>query len=160
MSKSSDIAAGAVFLALGLLLIFVLIPVGVDEPRKVPFAAASPSYYPKLIGYVIAFLGAAILVLGLSRSPNDTPSVGFAPYAKVPVAMGIMAVFYLVLPFLGFIIGAMLALCALMLLAGERSPKILLLVSALLPLGLYLFFAKVAGIPIPSGPLEPYLIRI
>ncbi|SLN21036.1 Tripartite tricarboxylate transporter TctB family protein [Falsiruegeria litorea R37] len=160
MSKSSDIIAGAVFLTLGLLLIFVLIPVGVDEPRKVPFAAASPSYYPKLIGYVIALIGAAILVLGVRRSSDDAPSVGLAPYAKVPVAMGIMAVFYLLLPVLGFIVGAMLSLCALMMLAGERSPKVLVLVSILLPLGLYLFFAKVAGIPIPSGPLEPYLIRI
>ena len=45
-----------------------------------------------------------------------------------------------------------------MLIAGERRPLHIALVSLGVPLALYFFFTKAASIPIPAGILEPILV--
>jgi hypothetical protein len=51
----------------------------------------------------------------------------------------------------------MLALVGNLLLAGERRATIIIPVAALLPVVLYLFFYKIANIPIPLGIAAPLL---
>ena len=46
---NQDAITGALYLALGLLVVFVLIPLGVDEPGNVEFAALAPAYWPRII---------------------------------------------------------------------------------------------------------------
>ncbi len=163
---TGDGAAGALFVAAGLAVIFILIPLGVTEPAKVQFAALSPSYYPRLVGITLAVFG----LLGLIRvvrttsipeepSPSDS-GLSADAVLKISAVFAIMAVFYFLLEPLGFVPASALALIGLLLLAGERNPVRIALVAVLVPLCLHLFFTKVAGIPIPAGILKPVFLRI
>jgi len=160
-----NIIAGAVYLLFGLFVIFVLIPLGVDEPANVEHAALAPSYWPKIICSALAALGLAILVrsmLQLKKRPSTTAhkEVEQVPettmWRAVVVVVGYFLL-YALLEKLGFVLATVIALALLMLFAGERRVKILLPVSLGVPVALYLFFTKAASIPIPNGILETIL---
>ncbi len=162
MLHKRDFWAGGAFLVLGLALLFVLIPVGVDAPRKVQIAALAPSYYPNLIAIAMAVLGLAIVVRAV-MSNGDNGRLAGAPAAAVAKVCSVVLVLFAtayLLPFLGFVLASTIALIVLMLLAGERNPVTVALVAVLLPAVLYLFFTKLANIPIPGGVLDPILLRI
>lgn len=162
MLNLRDMWAGIVFLALGLSLIFVLIPVGVVEPKKVPFEVLSPSYYPRLVAIAMVLLGAAIAIRGVRNASDEGrfEAPEKSAVLKVCAAFAILFATAYSLPFAGFVLAGSVALAALMVLAGERKPLIIALNAILLPLVLYLFFTKLANIPIPGGVLDPYLLRI
>ena len=66
-----DLGAGLLMLAMGLLIIFVLIPFGVREPASVQFAALAPSYYPRIVAIALTAIGAAITVRSVIRPPAE-----------------------------------------------------------------------------------------
>jgi len=49
-NRKVDLMAGLLFTCIAALIIWVAIPYGIQEPKKVKFAALSPSYYPTLDG--------------------------------------------------------------------------------------------------------------
>lgn len=157
-----DLIAGVSVLLIGILLVFVLIPTGVDEPGSVEFAALAPSYYPRFVGIAMMVLGLAIAVRSIYRPVAD--DLFEIPESvlvyKAICAIAIMFATALFVSSVGFVLVGAAALLALMLLAGERSPVILAAAAICLPLLLYFFFTKLANIPIPGGVLEPVLIRI
>jgi hypothetical protein len=166
VKNSQSLAAGLLMLLLGLAVIFLLIPHGVVEPRKVKFAALSPSYYPRIVAICLAVLGLAVTIRSLSwRSDFRTEATGLSdkagkhPNAFVRIAMffAIMLFFAIAIKPLGFLITSAIAMLASMILAGERRPALIATLSIALPLLLYFFFLKVAGIPIPTGVLAPWL---
>ena len=57
-----DILAASVFVFFGLLLILLLIPRGVVEPGNVELAILSPSYYPKIVSYILILIGLGIFI--------------------------------------------------------------------------------------------------
>ncbi len=162
MLKRMDFWAGLVFLMFGLLVLLVLIPIGVDEPKKVPFVVLSPSYYPRIIAIAMTIVGLAVTARAVTTASNDRnlkmPRIDAV--IKVVIVFAVLAVLSVILPSTGFVLGSFLALTALLLLAGERNPITIGLVAILLPIGLYLFFTKLANIPIPGGVLDPILLRI
>ena len=156
---------GAVYLALGLFLVFVLIPVGIDEPGNVEFAVLAPSYWPRVICSVLAVLGAGMLVRywmnmrggAANGEANVSQLNGLLLWRVGVVIAGTFVLYYLLEP-LGFVLTGTLALALLLLFAGERRPLYLALISIGVPMLLYLFFTKAASIPIPAGILEPILV--
>lgn len=162
---NQDAITGAFYLALGLFMVFVLIPLGVDEPGNVEFAALAPSYWPRIICLALTALGLGMLVrTGLSlrngTPPDAEPDSPLREIMFWRVGLVIISTFvlYAVLETLGFVLAGTLALVLLMLLAGERRPLHLVLISLGVPLLLYLFFTKAASIPLPAGILEPILV--
>ncbi len=156
---------GAVYLALGLFLVLVLIPVGIDEPGNVEFAVLAPSYWPRIICLVLAALGTGMLVRFWmnKRGGAVDPEAQTSPFKglllwRVGVVIGGTFVLYYVLEPLGFVLAGTLALALLLLFAGERRPIHVALISIGVPMLLYLFFTKAASIPIPAGVLEPILL--
>lgn len=158
-----DLWSGIIMMALALLLMLVLIPVGVVEPKKVKYAALSPSYYPRFVTYVLLGLGVAVTVRSLLFNREKTVTGvelrtdALRRYGWVFV---ILALYAASVTWLGFIVSSTLALLATLLLAGERRLYLILPIALLLPLGLYFFFLKVASVPIPLGILEPWLAGI
>lgn len=160
-----NIITGGVYLVFGLFVVFVLIPIGVDEPSNIRYQALAPAYWPRIICLVLAALGTAILVRSAVQLKKNTSAEGGqdAPEsdrimwrAGVVIALGF--VLYAVLETLGFVLATTIALVILMLFADERRPHIVLPVAAGVPLALYFFFTKAANIPIPSGILESILV--
>ena len=160
--KRMDFWAGLVFLLLGLVVWLVLIPIGVDEPKKVQYAVLAPSYYPRIIAIAMALVGIAVTARAVTAVSTDR-LLGMPAgetVLKIGVVFAILVALSYLLPNLGFVLASFLALIALMVLAGERNPVIILAVAIILPVVLYFFFTKLANIPIPGGVLDPYLLRI
>lgn len=165
MEKRIDLISGIVLCALGLLGIAVLIPVGIQEPASVDFAALSPSYWPRIVCGALAGMGFVIAAATFFSADDvedqEQPVVGDYPLpvvlGRVAAAIGLMFAGYFLLEPLGFVATGALVLAVFMVFAGERSPVILASVSAGVPLFLFFFFTKVANIPIPNGVLRSVL---
>ena len=81
------------------------------------------------------------------------------PNAKMRIGgfLALLAIYSLSLEFLGFVLSGVLALVASLILAGERRASIIIAMSLLLPISLFLFFYKVAYVPVPNGILAPFI---
>lgn len=173
-----NVLSGMLFVGVAAMLLFFLIPYGVDAPRKVKFVALHPAYYPRLVTYCLMILGVLVLIAGMRRlwtdgsakqtkvvdqsglvtdDANTNSATQF--YMLLPIACVCAAVFF-ALPHLGFPLTTGIALMVLMPLAGEKRWWLVTLIAILLPMLLYLFFTKVANIPIPGGLIDPWLLKI
>ncbi len=159
MMPRKDVIAGILMLGSGALVIWVLIPLGVAEPKSVKFAALSPSYYPRIIAGALMLLGAGALLRAFTQGNADDQAVDRHPNAVGRTAgfLAILFVLALALNWLGFVLGCGAAVFAAMTLAGERKIWLSAAIALVLPLVLYFFFLKVARIPIPLGILDPLL---
>ncbi|MEM7303764.1 MAG: tripartite tricarboxylate transporter TctB family protein [Pseudomonadota bacterium] len=160
---SKNFWAGMVMLLLGLAVILLLIPIGVDEPRRVKYAALSPSYYPRIVAICLSLLGLVITVRSaLAPTTETTDGVENRPdaFQRIAVVFGTLFSMALVLTTLGFIVTTALALAAAIWFAGERNYILIVSMAIIIPLALYFFFLKVAGIPIPLGVLHPLLAGV
>jgi len=70
-NRKLDLLAGLLLTCIAALVIWVAIPYGIQEPKKVKYEALSPSYYPRLVGYCLLAFG---LILLATRwfSPKST----------------------------------------------------------------------------------------
>lgn len=157
---NKNVWSGVTMTALGLLFIFVLIPHGVVEPKKIKYAALSPSYYPRFVAIALILLGVAVtlrsLILPINVKQSDD-AVHPQAVKRILVMFVILALYAMGIPWLGFVLASTLVLLATFYLAGERRPILILGLSLFLPIALYFFFLKVASVPIPLGVLEPLL---
>lgn len=169
MTLNRNIVAGLCFLGFGLLAVAPLIPYGIVQPPSVKYRALSPSFWPYIVCSGIAVIGALLLIYELlaAARTKDRSSAAAPPAARPAwtfwrpfVVMALLLAIYLTLESLGFVLTTTLGLVALMLLAGERRPLIVMPVALLLPLALHLFFVKAAQRPIPGGVLDFLLQRI
>lgn len=155
-----DLIAGAGFVVIALLIIFLAIPYGVQEPKKVKFVALSPSYYPRLVSYCLLGFGLLYFLKQLFNRKVDSEvdkSSTIKPIMLLVITATLLF-YYLTLPWLGFVLSSTIVLFVLLLIAGDRNPIALIIIPLLLPIGVYWFFTKVANIPIPAGVLEPLLV--
>lgn len=163
LMHSKNFWAGIVMLLLGLAVILLLIPIGVDEPRRIKYAALSPSYYPRIIAICLSILGLVITVRSVVAPPIDTAEGSENrpdAFQRIAIVFGILLAMALVLTTLGFIVTTALALGAAVWFAGERNYVLIVSMAIIIPLALYFFFLKVAGIPIPLGVLHPLLAGV
>ena len=153
-----DILAASVFVFFGLLLILLLIPRGVVEPGNVELAILSPSYYPKIISYILILIGLGIFI---KNFPNgffeESEKIEKKYLFRILIIFITILTIVFFLPTFGIPLTSGIALLFLLMLGGERRPVVVFLVSTLVPLLVYLFFTKVAQIPIPNGLLESLL---
>jgi putative tricarboxylic transport membrane protein len=167
-ARYGDAMLGAVLVSTSTLLLAVLIPVGVQVPKSNKVLALSPDFWMKIIVYTTLALGAYILIKGVIRArhglqPDEIAAVEedlthFHPFqrglisALISVA-GLFA-YYFLIHWIGMIAASVIAIVGFVLLCGERRLKIALPLAAVLPVGLYYFFLKVASIPMPLGIFE------
>ena len=161
--RSIDLMAGLLFIAIAAIILWFAIPYGVKEPKKIKYAALSPSYYPRIVGYILLLFGAFITgsqLLKNRSSKEDSEGEAWRQNRHL-VLVGValtLFVYYLCLEPLGFVLASAVALLVLLLLAGEKKPLALILIPLILPLSLHLFFTHVANIPIPAGILQSILV--
>jgi len=159
-TRNLDLFAGLLFTCIAALIIWVAIPYGIQEPKKVKFAALSPSYYPRLVGYCLFAFGLILLATRwLSKKVDSDSSSNLHPrWVLIFISIvATLAAYYIALEPLGFVLASAIAVFILLLLAGERSIAALISIPLILPIALHLFFTKVANIPIPSGVLHPII---
>ena len=159
-------------LLLGLLIFFVLIPIGIDRPGNVEHAALAPDFWPRIVAAIIALMGLLLAVGPASEEEGERGAdegeagegrgngAGAAATRwpqRLPgltVTLGALFAFYFLIPSLGMVApGAALAF-GLMVYAGERRWPRGIAIAAGIPILLYVFFVYVASIPIPLGVFE------
>ncbi len=147
---------GLVIVVLGLLALFVLIPVGIVTPSNVQSLALAPDFWPSIIASVFLMMGVILLV---APARYELPSSGknFSYVVRITrliLLLGILFGAYVAIPRLGLILPAMLMVFGLSWLAGERRWKLLIILSFFSPVALAAFFTYIANIPIPLGVFE------
>lgn len=169
---SRDLVLGLLLAAYCLFMAFIGIPYGIDAPEEVANPALSPRLWPDLI---IAFSGLlAILmllraILAKRDQAKDEPKELLPPveeggavdptmewqgrlgFVRTIIGMAMLALAYPVLSVLGLLFGSIVLVAAFSLLYRERHWLALAGCAIGIPLVCYLFFEKVASIPIPMG---------
>ena len=146
-------------LLIGILVFFVLIPYGIDQPDNVRHTALAPNFWPKIIAVIIALMGLLLAVKPGGKIGSETGSEDdVARWAQrlpgLAVSLGSLFAFYFLIPSLGMVATGAALVFGLMLFAGERRWRLGVAVALGIPILLYVFFTHVASIPIPLGVFE------
>lgn len=160
--SKKDILLGAILVIGFSFMLLVFIPMGIDVPKGIRIAATAPDYWPKLISAVMVLLGLVLLSQGIRQILRDRRShAGGKTAADAPIrrsaffrtaaALAGLPLYYLLVEPLGIVLSSMLALPFFAVIYGERRLKVLIPLALLLPAALYVFFTKVANIPMPLG---------
>ena len=159
-----EVALGVFLMAVSLLAIVVVIPIGVDRPANVPTAALAPQFWPRIVVYVLGLCGVVMAVGALLRrkpaidsDPSDTVSNDW-PQPKIAIRVGAaiagLFLFYVSINILGIVVSSGIAIVAFS--AGLARPRwrVILPIAVLIPTALYAFFVHVANVPMPLGIFE------
>ena len=128
--------SGILMVLVSLTLITVLIPIGIDAPKKVRFAALAPSYYPYIVSTILLLLGSVIII----RSRNETaaqPDPNVHPQAlkkTFEIHFPIGGFFAASLEWAGFILSSSVALMVALTLAGEKRLFIIIANALIIPI--------------------------
>ena len=147
MNKAEVTAAGIV-LAIGMLLLVAAL--------GFPFFSArtpGPGFLPLLISLGIIASGVTLLG-GAARGRKIVPKPSWPSLAgwwHVALMLVAMAVAFLFLEELGFLVATTLFMAAMIYALGERSWRVLLTVPPLSALALYMVFAVWLRVPLPKG---------
>jgi hypothetical protein len=162
-----------VLLAIGLLLFFLLtyfyiIPMGIYVPSNIRLRVMAPDFFPKTVSLFLIFMSLVLafqtLVLMrkrrhgsiLAKPPESERSasdaeIGWIPVVKVLSAILMLFLYYLAVVWIGILAASILFLLIFSILYGERRFKFTLPLAVGLSVIIYLFFTKVAMIPLPNG---------
>lgn len=138
-----------------LFLGFLAIPTWVSSPSNVSNIVLSPTFWPYVLTGLTGLIGLGLILVGRFASPDVTQDAatetGGASWLRLAALAVIMALTMLALPRLGMVWTTMLVFFVTAILFRTRHPRIALACAILIPLGLYIFFAHVAGVAIPQG---------
>lgn len=149
-----DLLLGLGVAAFALFLLLVLIPNGIAVPKGVRAAVLSPTFWPTVIAWGLLLLGVMLAAENLPRARLERGSpMRFEPDASLRVFAGavLMLAYWWLVPKLGLVVSSMLAMLAAGALARSPHPVALGATTLALPLLLWWFFYRVAGIPLPAG---------
>ncbi len=149
---------------LAILWIFILLPIGVGTPGRVNITVIAPYFWPSICGLVLMALGVAITVRawwyegqkdqGKMTKINNSQDIILPIREGLPRIGGASAIiifYYLMIGILGMPLASGLAFLTLSLLAGERRFLLIASVALMLPVVLFVFFSRIANVPIPLG---------
>ncbi len=156
LTRRDELLIGLGVVVMGALTLWWLIPGYIATPRRVPIRALSPAFWPKIIGWTMLFCGFALTTRALmTPPPPEEMADTIAPTRTEALRMaGLAAILigtYFALPVIGMVWTCMIVYALLILLTGGRNLGWGMIVAIVLPLVLYAFFTKVAGVAIPQG---------
>lgn len=151
--RRSDIISGAIQTVLGLVTIFLVVPAEISGSSDFGIA---PDVFPLTLIWTTTVFAAALtasrVLSGRGRADDDAdPSPILRPdWYFIAGSIVFLVVGYLALTYLGFIVGGMLMLAALMVLMGEHRHWLrLVLVVAIAPASIYFVFWHLFKVPLP-----------
>ena len=113
--------SGILMVLVSLTLIIVLIPLGIDEPKKVRFAALAPSYYPYIVSTILLLLGAVIIIRSRREKATQSEQISILRHSDDYQIYSPISGFAASLEWAGFILSSSAALIVALILAGERG---------------------------------------
>ncbi len=153
--KRRELLLGLGVAVFALLLLTVVIPLGVHVPKAVRAAVLSPDLWPRAIAAMLLFLGIVLAVQARvePETGDELPNAPFDPVAasRLFATLGLLLAYYWLVQRMGIVLASGIAILACGLFGHTRHPRLLLATALLLPLLLWGFFYKIAGIPLPAG---------
>lgn len=161
-----DLWLGAGLAVLSALLYLVVIPVGVTVPSGVRSAVMSPAFWPNIIALFLLAMSALLFLraalawhngkLVAHRSSElaedeEHEASGRRGQIRAVAVIAIMFAYYWLILKIGLVPASMAAMLAVGLATSRPKLWLLLIATPILPMLLYLFFFKVANVPIPGG---------
>lgn len=150
----SSLWLGVGMLVFALFLVEFLIPTWVITPGNVRKIVLSPDFWPYIVAALLG-IGGAILLLQyyfvtrpqkISEEHEDVPGGNM----RIVLIAVLMAIYYLLLPYIGMILASVLAYVAFIAVIGLPRKVAAAIIAVVLPLLLFGFFDHVAGVPIPQ----------
>ena len=159
-----DFYLGAGLAAVSAIFLFFVIPKAVVVPSNIKIISLRPDFWPAILCVVIIILSLLLLATSYinyrassptGKQPHSSEKIAPRPMAilKPLSVIGVLLLYYFSINFLGIILSSTAALLGLALLYGERNFKVLIPLAIIVPVVLYLFFSKVANVPLPIGDL-------
>ena len=145
-----DAWAAAILVVAGLAAIFVVIPAqtGEGEAYGLP-----PAAYPTLGATVLTVCAGLLLIASIrprgAERGDDSMPAGPVAWRHAGVVLAVLAASFVVIRYLGFLIGGSLTIAAFMVYMGSRSAIGVAAVSIATPVAIYLFFWQLFSIPLP-----------
>jgi putative tricarboxylic transport membrane protein len=115
-----------------------------------------PDYWPKLILLFLLILSILLLVKNL-RKPQKGDEPVQMNHPVVFGVMGMIALFFVLLPFLGYAVTTFILLMALLRTIGMRNIKNLVMIPLSFIIIVYFFFTFIFGVQLPKGTLLWFL---
>jgi putative tricarboxylic transport membrane protein len=167
-ARYSEVILGAIVVTTMTIMITVIVPISVAVPKSNKVMALSPDFWIKIIIWSTLALGIGILVRGVKRARSEIDADELAEIEErakhrhpprralmlLVIAVAGLFAYYAAIDWLGMVLASIVALAGFVLLCGERRFLVLAPLAVLLPVSLYYFFLKVAGIPMPLGIFE------
>ncbi|MEI3605206.1 tripartite tricarboxylate transporter TctB family protein [Pseudogracilibacillus sp. SE30717A] len=148
--KKGNIIASLISIGIGICFIYL----SKDFPKEVS-NAPGPGFYPSFLGVILIILGVFLLIQNLIDKNKEDVSLalGSKKARFIYKVIGIVTLYAIVLPFIGFIattFSFMIVMCYLM---GLRSYKLLLIIPLGVTTVVFLIFNMVFKVPLPSQTL-------
>ncbi len=156
--KLNDAVFGAIFLALGALVLFAI-----QGFPKIPGQPVGPALFPGIIATALCVTGAVLLFQGWQRRRAEgEPWLAWEPWVRSPRHLGALAVllgsallYLFAANALGFLVTATLILTALFVVL-RVPPGRAVLIAVVATLVVHFAFYKLLRVPLPWGVLTPY----
>ena len=142
-----DRIIGLVLLVFSLALLFWIIPYGVEQMGGDVGPGMDPTAMPKYTGLLLGFL--AILVMA-ARIPGQEKRVRLFPVRTI-ITIAFFVAYMVLTPLIGYLPASLVVLPVYLVFFGARDWKVIIPLSIGLPVLLYLFFAKVMLVILPTG---------
>lgn len=157
-SLSREQVVLALLFSAALVFIFVVVPIGIAEPRGKLAPTMSPRFLPTVLGIAIGALAFVGLVAEHRRAASGgagqaAPRLEFPAELRVWGAFAIMLASIAIISFVGMVPAAALGFAALLVLGGERRWWVYLVAALLFPCALGWFFDHALHVPLPAGSL-------
>lgn len=156
LSRRAEIIVGLSVIGLAAIILWLLIPGYITLPRRIRMAALSPAFWPNVISWTMLLCGVVLtLRAAVTPAPPDNLVDALHFSRAQQLRMGALAIVlggaFFAMPVVGMVWTCMLVYIALVVITGARRPIWGTVIAIILPLALYFFFTKVAGVAIPQG---------
>lgn len=150
ITESSVEKYGGLLLAVfSLILYFIIIPLQVGDVKK---AVVTPQSLPNALTLFMFFLSICLFISGYHKSKKSDQkiyTINISEIKLVVLSLVVIAVYILVIKYLGYLITTVIALAILMYAFGQRKLIKILSVSILVPIAIQLFFTNLMKIYLP-----------
>lgn len=156
LSRRAEILTGLGTMLLAAAVIWWIVPTYVTIPNRVPVKALSPAFWPTIIGWVMLICGVVLTLRAFLAPATPDAAIDNIELSRTEglrlLALGaILLGMYVMLPIIGMVWVCMAGFLLLVLMSAHKNLIWGVVTAVLLPLVLYLFFTKVAGVAIPQG---------
>lgn len=142
--------AGGVLMLLGAVALVEARRLAALREEMVAGAVVGDDTFPWVIGAALVLLGAYILVRAGGPGPRVTFPVGQARRQMLATA-GVLAVYYVITPYLGYTIGTLVASAGLYRAMGRYRWATAIVIGGITTAALYLVFRVWLHEPLPTG---------